>query len=119
VSTLFVQGLSLGPLARLLRIRVGDADEAEEIIARKRLFEEGLARIDAQVEAGLLNAEMDSRTGSQLHFDGPAAPAPALRMAVLQAQRRELLTLFDAGQISDSVMRRLLRELDLKTALIA
>jgi len=46
-------------------------------------------------------------------LDAPAAPAIALRSRVLAAQRNELLALFDLGRVSDSVMRRLLHELDL------
>jgi hypothetical protein len=45
-------------------------------------------------------------------------PAAAVAGAVLDAQRHTLLELFDAGRISDTMMRRLQRELDLQAELL-
>ena len=116
VSTLLLQGLTLGALTRLLHIRDDDSDDIEEAHARSRLREAGVACIAQHRHAGALTSDLVRRVHSLFRFDGPA-PAPELRRAVIYAQRRELLALFDQGRISDSVMRRLLRELDLQAAL--
>jgi CPA1 family monovalent cation:H+ antiporter len=117
VTTLLVQGLSLGALTRLLHIRGDDADVREEAHAREQLREAGLACISRQAGRGMLGAEAAGRARTLLRLDNP--PASDIAGAVLEAQRHALLALFNEGRISDSVMRRLQRELDLQAALLA
>ena len=117
VTTLLVQGLSLGTLTRLLRIRGDDADVREEAHAREQLRDAGLACIAHQAGTGMLDADAAGRARTLLRLD--RAPAPDVAGPVLEAQRHALLALFDEGRISDAVMRRLQRELDLQAALLA
>ena len=117
VTTLLVQGLSLGALTRLLRIRGDDADAREEAEARERLREAGLACIACHARAGELDLDAAARAKLLLHFD--QLRANVIAGPVLDAQRRALLELFDEGRISDTVMTRLQRELDLLAALLA
>jgi hypothetical protein len=65
----------------------------------------------------MLDADAAGRARTLLRLDRP--PAPAVAGPVIEAQRHALLALFDEGRISDAVMRRLQRELDLQAALLA
>jgi len=118
LSTLVVQGLTFGMLARVLGIQ-GDADdEREEASARAHLRRVGAERLSSQLRAGALapGAAMQARALLRLDVDGVATPK--VLGEVFDAQRTALLGLFDAGRVSDEVMRRLLQELDLQVALL-
>jgi CPA1 family monovalent cation:H+ antiporter len=119
VTTLLVQGLSMRALPRLLKLRDDVSDDVEEAYARERLRAAGLACVADHERTGALSpgAARDART--LLHLDDPARAAPDLPASVIANQRGELLALLDEGRISDAVMRRLLRELDLRAALLA
>jgi CPA1 family monovalent cation:H+ antiporter len=117
VTTLLVQGLSLGGLTRLLRIRGDDADVREEAEARERLREAGLACIARHASAGGLDLDAGARANLLLHLD--QLRADEIAGPVVDAKRRALLELFDEGRIGEAVMGRLQRELDLQAALLA
>jgi len=138
--TLIGQGLTFGPVARVLRVR---ADPADAVLlrtqARAASVQAGLSRLDqlaadddvlgAAVPAPALDAlrtslEQKARRYRQLlgrlEDSEDAAPAAApeyqaavqARRSVIDAQREELLRWRDAGHLPDASLRLLERELD-------
>ena len=133
VISLIVQGFTLEPLARFAGF--GQATTAgpghEETVARLRMAEAGLARLEELAEDGAapdavidrLRATLQARVGSaRARLDaGPGAGPPArtereLRGDLIAAENAELSRLFQAGTISAATRRRLQRTLDLETA---
>jgi len=130
--TLVVQGLSLGPLVRWLKIPDDQTLEREEIQARDRAVQAALKRI----------SEIESRRGGpdehladlRKHYEERAriiadrqAGVPAsssladaafkrVRHETLNAERRVLIQLRDQGEISDEVLLQLERELDMEAS---
>ena len=131
VISLIVQGLTLEPLVRLAGIaRSGDAQH-EEIVARLRLAEAALARLDelADGDCAADDAIDRARGGLQARIgrthariDGDQAPEPdeltdrELRRALNAAEHAELAGLYDDGTISQPARQRLQRSLDLEAA---
>jgi monovalent cation/hydrogen antiporter len=133
VISLILQGFTLEPLARLAgfgRSTTGGPLH-EETIARLRLAEAGLARLDEladssaapdevidrlrttlQARIGNSRARLDQSPGTE-----PGAPTEReLRSDLIAAEHAELSRLYDAGTISAATRRRLQRGLDLETA---
>jgi CPA1 family monovalent cation:H+ antiporter len=130
--TLVVQGLSLGPLVRWLRIPDDRTLELEEIQARDRAVQAALQRI----------SEIESRAGGpneqladlRRHYEEQARviadrqagvpPSSSLvdaafkraRHETLNEERRVLISLRDRGDISDEVLLELERELDFEAS---
>ena len=132
VISLIVQGFTLEPLARLAGF--GQTTSAgpghEETLARLRVAEAGLARLDELAETGAapdevidrLRATLQTRIGNtraRLDHDPTAEPAALtereLRADLIAAESAELSRLFRAGTISAATHRRLQRSLDLET----
>ena len=129
VVSLIVQGLTLEPLARFAGItRPADARH-QETIARLRLAEAGLARLDelADDEAApdavidRARASLQARIGqSRARIDGSHAPEPGgltereLRRDLITAENAELARLYEDGTISAATRQRLQRNLDLE-----
>ena len=120
LATLIGQGATLLPLLRWLR--VGDMQRAqrEEARARRRARRAGVRALEHQdrpapPHRGRLLARVDdgsfgiARTGRSA---GEPGDQHAL-LAALEAQRRVLERLRDAGHLSESVVERLENELDL------
>jgi monovalent cation/hydrogen antiporter len=127
VISLIVQGFTLEPLARL----AGFGPAAEETIARLRLAEAGLARLDELAEAGAAPDEVIDRlrTGLQARIGttrarldekpdaaGTALTERELRGDLIAAENAELSRLYGAGTISAATRRRLQQSLDLEIA---
>ena len=133
--TLIGQGLTFGPVARVLGVRADPADEAlVRNQARAASVQAGLSRLD-QIAAddaapgaalGALRASLEARPGVTGSCSTgwrpartrrrPATPeyeaAVQARRAVIDAQREELLRWRDAGHLPDASLRILERELD-------
>ncbi|MBL8860763.1 MAG: Na+/H+ antiporter [Planctomycetes bacterium] len=125
--TLFVQGLSMAPLVRLLGIRGDEDSEVEVRAAREQLLEAGIHRLDAFCsetscplsvhhwrtamadELATLRAE-DEEQRKEAH--ARVAVSRAVRSAVAEQQARELLALRDSGRINDKTYLTLQLELD-------
>ena len=126
VISLIVQGLTLEPLARLAGF--GPASAAypghEETVARLRLAEAGLARLNELADSGAApDAVIDRlRTGLQARIgttrarmdQGPETEAAALterelRGDLIAAENAELSRLFQAGTITAATRQRLQR----------
>jgi CPA1 family monovalent cation:H+ antiporter len=131
VISLIVQGFTLEPLARLAGFGRAASPAHEETIARLRLAEAGLARLDELAEAGAAPDEVIDRlrTGLQARIgttrarldENPDAAGTALterelHRDLIAAENAELSRLYDAGTIGAATRRRLQRSLDLETA---
>jgi len=130
VISLIVQGFTLEPLARIAGFAPASAAPGhEETVARLRMAEAGLARLDELAEGGGAPDEMIDRlraglqasigsTRARLDQD-PGAAATAvtereLRGDLIAAEAAELSRLYEAGTISAATRRQLQRGLDLE-----
>ena len=134
-ATLVLQGLTLPPLIKLLHIEDDGADEREELIGRRAAVDAALARIDELAGAEWTRDETAERMRMMYEYrqrrfairagevddaDGiDAVESRAYRYqkmvrSVLAAQRATLVDLRNRGDISNEVMHRLERELDLE-----
>jgi len=132
VISLIVQGFTLEPLARIAGFSPAVAGPGhEETLARLRMAEAGLARLDELASDGAapdevidrLRASLQARIGTTRASTGssPGAERTALterelRGDLINAETAELTRLYDAGSISAATRRRLQRNLDLETA---
>jgi monovalent cation/hydrogen antiporter len=136
VVSLLVQGFTLEPLARLAGFgRAGPADpRREQTIARLRLAEAGLARLDELAEEdaapdaviGRIRAGLQARIGTaraRLDADQETAREALtereLRGQLIAAENAELSRLFQSGTIGATTRQRLQRSLDLEAAKLA
>jgi NhaP-type Na+/H+ or K+/H+ antiporter len=128
-TTLVVQGLTLKPLVRSLGVCGDGEEEREEANARLRAADAALRRLDEVGREEWVRDDTLERTRRLLDYrrrrfaarlddsddDGyeerTAAYSRLLR-ELLSAERDELLTLRNRGEISDDVRRRIERELD-------
>jgi Na+/H+ antiporter len=131
VVSLIVQGLTLEPLVRRAGIaRTADARH-EQTVARLRLAEAALARLDELADAGRAaddaidraRAGLQARIGrARARIDGTRAAEPdgltdrELRRDLNAAENAELARLYDDGTISQATRQRLQRSLDLEAA---
>ncbi|HET7092266.1 MAG TPA: cation:proton antiporter, partial [Thermomicrobiales bacterium] len=130
VVTLVGQGLTLPLLIRWLAVAGTDAEQREERLARRATAEAALARLkeleDRQEAPPDLAASLRTRYEHQaaLLADGDETQASAaaghielhqrLQRDLLAAEQRALIRLRDQGAISDQVLRRVERDLDLE-----
>lgn len=129
--TLVVQGLSLIPILHFLKIE-GDENVAERemevrvaalraAIARMRELEpEFDATTDWEVEGRLLGEYEYRIAHLAKHIDGSLPPDAVafdhyLQEEALEAERREIARLRDAGEIPDEIYRKINYDLDLAT----
>ncbi len=130
-STLVVQGLSLGPLIRLLGISDEGADENEELRARLEATNAALGQLDALAGEEWTRDETVDRMralyeyrmrrfaarAGKIEDDGYEDRSLAYQQmvqTVLAAQREALVRLRNEGVISNEVMNRVVREFDLE-----
>jgi len=132
VISLIVQGFTLEPLARLAGFGPARASPGhEETVARLRMAEAGLARLEELADdraapdevIDRLRASLQARIGTtRARMDhGPDAARTALterelRGDLITAETAELSRLYEAGTISAATHQRLQRNLDLETA---
>jgi NhaP-type Na+/H+ or K+/H+ antiporter len=121
-ATLVVQGLSLTPLIRWLRLGSDPSAQQEHLRARVALGRAAVAAID---EIGVrdhmpkdlvarVRAEFSDRIGAALPqgHQSSFAFGRELRLAAVRAERQELIRIWRAGEISDEVLHHLEEELD-------
>jgi CPA1 family monovalent cation:H+ antiporter len=132
LATLVLQGLTLTPLIRALRLERDDTLELEEAHAREAAARAALTRLDQLDGASWARREQIERLravhrqraerSSPLRLgDGDAEVRAAyrrLRHETLSAERRALIGLRDRGIISDEVLHRLELELDVEATRI-
>ena len=130
LSTLVVQGLTLTPLIRALRLGRDDTLEREESHAREVATQAALTRLDdLSGEAWAQPDHVDRmrsvyaqrmRKASTIELGDSEAVARAqatvrrLRHETLSAERRAVIALRDQGIISDEILHRLEQELDVE-----
>ena len=134
LATLVVQGLSLPAVIRALGLEEDDGGaDAEEALARVRGAEAALQRLDELVgEAWVLDDTAErlrglyrfriDRFSARVDPDGDgkiekrSLKYQRLRRELLDAERSAVVELRNAGEISDEVMRRVERDLDLEVS---
>jgi hypothetical protein len=142
VGTVLIQGLTLPPLIRALKVRdptEASRDEAEELAAREvaqkaareRLQEisrDRLARLDLPPEkVDRLKQRLERLVDMRYRFakaaitlsgeersGSPQAQFAKARRELLITQRKAMLEENRAGRLDDEVLRKVLRELDLE-----
>jgi Na+/H+ antiporter len=135
LATLVVQGLSLPAVIGMLRLEADDGDaEAEEALARVRASEAALLRLDElegeqwvlpdtaervrglyQFRIGRFNARIDP-DGGDPKIEKRSLKYQRLRRDLLDVERQAVVELRNTGEISDTVMRKVERDLDLEVS---
>jgi len=120
--TLVVQGLTLTPLIRFLRIGNDPSSREEHMRARVALGKAALRAIDElaareKMPADLarrVREEFNDRIGAALPLGHQSSFAFGrdLRLAAVRAERQELIRIWRAGEISDEVLHHIEEELD-------
>lgn len=131
-GTLVLQGLTLGPLVRWLRVVDDHVTEKEERLARLKANEAALARL-AEIESSnrvkhetveRLRSEYEDRV-RQLSSQAPeeesvsrlfSADFEELAREALETERDTLIALRNEGTINDQALRRIQRDIDLAEA---
>jgi CPA1 family monovalent cation:H+ antiporter len=129
-ATLVGQGLTLAPLIKTLELVDDGVEELEERRARRAIAEAGLARLEELGEPEWISSESVGRARNLLDYrrerfdalaDGDGQPfedrADAwrrLQYDLFDAQRDQLVSMRNRGEISDEVRRRIERDLDLE-----
>jgi Na+/H+ antiporter len=131
LGTLVVQGLSLPLLIRLLGLEEDAVDAKEEAKARIRAAEAALERLEELTDEDWVRPDTAERMRGQYQFrrsrfaarfddgdDGQieeqSQAYQRLRRELLEAERSAVVGLRNEGRISDEVMRRVARDLDLE-----
>jgi CPA1 family monovalent cation:H+ antiporter len=144
-ATLVLQGLTVRPLLKLLGLQEREpSDEKEEAHARRVIAEAGLRKLDElakqdgatpdgveylrERESRRLErwAALDREAHGHDHLPATdtrrteqrSSSTRTLRTAMLEAERDALVRMRDEETISDDVMRRILRDLDLETMML-
>jgi monovalent cation/hydrogen antiporter len=134
LATLVVQGLSLPAVITALRLEADDAGaESEEALARVRAAEAALVRLEElESEAWVLDDTAErlrgqyrfriDRFSARVDPDGDgkiekrSLKYQRLRRELLEAERHAVVEMRNTGEISDEVMRRVERDLDLEVS---
>jgi NhaP-type Na+/H+ or K+/H+ antiporter len=131
LSTLVIQGLTLPAVVRLLKLERDDLDEREDAKARIHAVDAGLARLEELVDEDWVREDTAERVRGSYNFrrtrfgarlDGSDEDGIEMRSQDYQRLRRELLAaergavvaLRNEGKISEDVMQRVTRDLDLE-----
>jgi len=129
--TLVVQGMTLPPLIRVLRLEDDGIEAREEAKARLKAADAALARIDELSDEAWVREDTAERMRGMYRFrrnrfaarfdsedDGSiesrSADYQRLRRELLEAERRAIVELRRAGIINDEVMHKVERDLDLE-----
>jgi CPA1 family monovalent cation:H+ antiporter len=129
--TLVGQGLTLGPLIRLLQMQPDDLAEREDAKARIKAAEAALRRLEEVAGEEWVREDTAERLRGAYGFrrdrfrarlddgdDGAiearSAQFQRLRRELLDAERGAVVALRNAGMINDDVMARVVRDLDLE-----
>jgi CPA1 family monovalent cation:H+ antiporter len=131
-GTLIVQGLTLKPLVRWLRIVDDHATEKEERLARLRANEAALARIEDMGSSGQSRPESVERLRSEYadrirQLSKDASHEDSLRRLyskdfeqlareALETERETVIGLRNQDTINDEVLRRIQHDIDLAEA---
>jgi monovalent cation/hydrogen antiporter len=119
LGTLLVQGLTLKPLLRALRLRDGDPVAQEEQAARHRMLDAAFAQLpkEASPAVELVRKNLKMHLGRERHGGNSAfasfrAEYDTHYAAALQAARQALLHMREAGDIGDDAFHTLENDID-------
>jgi Na+/H+ antiporter len=129
--TLVGQGLTLAPLIRALRIPEDSGPEREDAKARIKAAEAALQRLDELAEEDWVRPDTLERMRGQYRFrsnrfraryngvdeegvEDRSAAYQRLRRELLDAERTAVLSLRNQGIITEEVMQRVQRDIDLE-----
>jgi monovalent cation/hydrogen antiporter len=130
-ATLVVQGLTLPAVIKRLRVRDDDTEQREELHARLIATEEALAVLDELTDSGAAPSDTIERLRGAYDYRHRRLSARAglaeddgyeersldyqrLVRELLRAQRRAIIRMRNRGEISNDVMYRIQRDLDLE-----
>jgi CPA1 family monovalent cation:H+ antiporter len=129
-ATLVGQGLTLGPLIRLLGVEDDGSEEREEVEARRRVAEAAIARVEELTGQDWVRDDTLERVrglydyrrrrfgaigdGDGAEYEERSGSYIRLMYELFDAQREALLGMRNRGEISDEVRRRVERDLDLE-----
>ncbi len=130
-ATLVLQGLSLPFVIRMLGLEDDGLDEKENAKARIHAADAAIGRLEELVEEGAVREDTATRLRAQYEFrknrfrarfdseDDGAIEERSLqyqrvRRELLDAERSSLVALRNEGRISEGVMQRVQRDLDLE-----
>jgi CPA1 family monovalent cation:H+ antiporter len=131
LATLVLQGLSLPLVIRILGLEDDGLDERENAKARIHAADAAIERLEELVQEGVVREDTAERLRGQYEFrknrfrarfdDGDDGEIEArslqyqrARRELLDAERSSLVTLRNEGRISEGVMQRVQRDLDLE-----
>jgi len=127
LATLLVQGLTLSPLVRILRLPTDRSLDAEESLARRHMTAAGDSHLATVAEEGMVPAHVVERVRrrhverSEQRIDlndeqdkKVAEIVSDVERALIATQRRSVVKLQREGVIDDAVLRLIERELDLE-----
>jgi CPA1 family monovalent cation:H+ antiporter len=141
-ATLVAQGLSLPWVIRRMGIRDDGAHQAQELLARRAATDAAIRRlhelrdeewtrastVDRMLEdLGVRQRRLARTAGEEVpddawagkDLDAHVAARARVEREVVEAQRRVVVGLRDEGRVSDQVMHRIERELDLQEQRLA
>ena len=135
LATLVGQGLTLGPLIRVLRVEDDGSEGREEVAARMRVAEAAIARTEELDGEDWVRPDTLERVralydyrrrrfgaigdGDGAEYEERSSAYIRLMYELFDAQREALVALRNAGEISDEVRRRVERDLDLEESRLA
>ena len=129
LGTLVLQGLTLPVLIRVLGLEDDGLDREEELLARVVSADRARERLEELADEDWTNDDTVERLRGMYGFrqrrftslrdgdgdyEGRSEAYQRLTREAIDAQREALLDLRDAGRITDEVMRRVERDLDLE-----
>jgi monovalent cation/hydrogen antiporter len=121
--TLVLQGFTLSPLIRLLRIVGDDVEDQELAKARSVSANAGARALDRlEAEGGDARSVAELRRMSVLGLAGPNAATSSLaqlRLRMIAAERDTVISMRDRDEIGDAIMRKLLSEFDHEELLLS
>jgi monovalent cation/hydrogen antiporter len=117
LGTLLIQGLTLGPLVRLLKMDAADPVAREVGLARAAAYRAALTAIDGESSEAALILRKEyqavlSRSGDGAAMNNSELPADPLRRRALAAARQAVLALRESDDIGDDAFHLLEEELD-------
>jgi CPA1 family monovalent cation:H+ antiporter len=122
--TLVVQGLTLAPLIRRVKLGTDHANRDEERLARMAIGKAALFAVERVAREGNALPEVVERIRAELGermaaasplaqlSDSSHAHATRVRLTAVRAAREELIRLWQEGAISDEVLHHIEEELD-------
>ncbi|AFL88437.1 NhaP-type Na+(K+)/H+ antiporter [Terriglobus roseus DSM 18391] len=116
LGTLVVQGFTIGPLVKLLKIEPDESLKEESNKAREELLEVGVnclrERTDSAAKSVRRELEIALKEAARLDFSAQSSGMDTVRSMVVCTQRERLIALRDDGEIEEDVFQLLEEELD-------